>query len=164
MEAVYEFALNGPNMEFALYRIREGHPIPGRLFIDIIAEKYQLINKHLCRVIDHLVIMASITNTTASIRFHDIDLEDDNQILHVTLTNLPDLEDQLIHLWMEVHDLLHYYCIDDQAAEFASIDTFYSDLEYDALVQANFMDLVVNMPEHMFNFYNILTRYPVYNL
>ena len=140
MEAAYEFALNGPNMEFALYRICEGHPIPAHLFIDIIAEKCQLINKHLHRVIDHLVIMASITNTTASIKFHDIDLEDDNQILHITLTNLPDLEDQLIHLWMEVRDILRYYYIDDQAAELASIDTFYSDLEYGALVQANFMD------------------------
>ena len=47
MEAAYEFALNGPNIEFALYRIREGHPIPAGLFIDIMTEKCQLINKHL---------------------------------------------------------------------------------------------------------------------
>ena len=47
MEAAYEFALNGPNMDFALYRIREGHPIPPGLFIDIMTEKCQLINKHL---------------------------------------------------------------------------------------------------------------------
>ena len=91
MESAYEFALSGENMDFALNRIRQGHSIPAGLFIDILAEKCQLINKHLRRVIDHLVIMASITNTAASIKFHDIDLEDDNQILHITLTNLPDL-------------------------------------------------------------------------
>ena len=43
-----KFALNGPNMEFTLNRIREGHPIPASLFIDIMTEKCQLINTHLC--------------------------------------------------------------------------------------------------------------------
>ena len=37
-------------------------------------------------------------------------------------------------------DLLRYYHIDDHNAELASIDTFYSDLAYEELVQANFMD------------------------
>ena len=75
----------------------------------------------------------------ASIKFHDINLEEDSQLLCVTLSNLPDLEDQLIHLWMEVHSLLRYYHIDDHAAELASIDMFYHDLEYEELLQANFM-------------------------
>ena len=122
-----------------LYLLEDGRTVPSSLFIDILTEKCQLINKHLRRVIDHLVIMASITNTTASIKFHDINLEDDSQILHITLTNLPDLEDQLIHLWMEVRDLLRYYHIDDHAAELASIDTFYHDLAYNELMQVNFM-------------------------
>ena len=139
MEAAFEFAINGPNMEFALYLLRDGHTVPAGLFIDILTEKCQLINKHLCRVTDHLVIMASVTNTTASIKFYDINLEEDSQLLHVTLSNLPDLEDQLIHLWTEVHDLLRYYHIDDHAAELASIDVFYHDLEYEELLQANFM-------------------------
>ena len=57
----------------------------------------------------------------------------------MTLSNLPDLEDQLIYLWTEMHDLLHYYHIDDHAAELASIDTFYHELEYNEMLQANFM-------------------------
>ena len=138
MEAAFEFAVNGENMEFALYRIAEGHTVPAGLFIDIITEKCQLINKHLCRVTDHLVFMASVTNMAASIKFYDINLEDDNQLVHVTLSNLPDLEDQLIYLWTEVHSLLRYYHIDDHTAELASIDTFYHNLAYDQLMQANF--------------------------
>ena len=63
MEAAFEFTVNGENMEFALYHLRDGHTVPARLFIDIIAKKCHLINKHLRRVIDHLVLMASITNT-----------------------------------------------------------------------------------------------------
>ena len=76
MEAAFEFAVNGPNMEFALNRIREGHTVPAGLFIDIMTEKCQLINKHLCKTRDFLVIMASVTDTMASIKFHDIYLED----------------------------------------------------------------------------------------
>ena len=139
MEAAFEFAVNGPNMEFALYLLRDGRTVPASLFIDILTEKCQLINKHLRRVIDHLVIMVSITNTMASIKFYDINLEEDSQLLCVTLSNLPDLEDQLIHLWTEVHSLLRYYHIDDHTAELASIDMFYHDLEYEELLQANFM-------------------------
>ena len=47
MEAAFEFAINGPNMEFALSRIREGRSVPAGLFIDIMTEKCQLINQHL---------------------------------------------------------------------------------------------------------------------
>ena len=138
MEAAFKFAVNGPNMEFALNRIRDGHLVHARLFIDIMTEKCQFLNKHLCTTRDYLMIMASITNTTASIKFHDIDLED-SEIHHVTLSNLPDLEDQLIHLWTEMRDLLCYYHIDDHDVELISINTFYSDLAYNELVQANFM-------------------------
>ena len=139
MEASFEFTVNGPNMEFAMYLLGNGHTVPAGLFIEILTEKCQLINKHLHRVTDHLVIMASVTNTIPSIKIHDINLEEDSQLLHVILSNLPDLEDQLIHLWMEVRSLLRYYHIDDHATELASIDMFYHDLAYEELLQANFM-------------------------
>ena len=57
----------------------------------------------------------------------------------MTLSNQPDLEDQLIHLWMEVRDILRYYHVDDHMEELASIDTFYHELAYNEMVQANFM-------------------------
>ena len=138
MDAAFKFAIKGPNMEFALDLIRTGHTVPAALFIDTLTEKCLLINKHLCATRHYLVIMASVTNTTASIKFHDIYLED-SEIRHVILSNLPDLEDQLIHLWTEVRDLLRYYHIDDHDAKLASIDTFYSNLAYEELMQVNFM-------------------------
>ena len=138
MDAAFEFAVNGDNMEFAADLIRTGHTVPTALFIDILTVKCQLINRHLRTTRDYLVIMASVTNMTASIKFHDTYLED-SEIQHVTLSNLPDLEDQLIHLWMEVRDILRYYHIDDHDAELASIDTFYSNLAYEQLMQVNFM-------------------------
>ena len=48
MEAAIAFAVSGENMEFAIYHIREGHPTPPALFIDILVEKCQLINHHFC--------------------------------------------------------------------------------------------------------------------
>ena len=73
--------------------------------------------------------MTSVTNTAATVKFHDISLED-SELRIVTLSNLPDLEDQLIQLWTEVQDLLRYYHEDDRIAELASIDTFYRDLKH----------------------------------
>ena len=125
-------------MEFAMYLIQDGHAVPAALFIDTLTEKFQLINKHLCDNRDHLMIVASITNQSASIQFHDI-LFKDSEFRHVTLSNLPDLEDQLIHLWTEVRDMLRYYHINDHEAELVAIDSFYSNLAYDQMVHANFM-------------------------
>ena len=46
MDAAFEFAVNGENMEFAMYLIRDGQAVPAALFIDILTEKFQLINKY----------------------------------------------------------------------------------------------------------------------
>ena len=125
-------------MDFAFDLMRNGHAVSASLFIDILMEKCQLMNKHIHESKDCLVVMASVTNTMPSIKFYDKNLED-HQLLHVTLSNLPDLEDQLYHLWMELRSLLWDYNIDNHNAELASIDTFYSNLAYEELVQTNFM-------------------------
>ena len=76
MDAAYEFALNGELMDIALYRIQEGHLIPACLFIDILMEKCQLINRYLCSTRDCLMIVANLSGDKASIKFHDIHYED----------------------------------------------------------------------------------------
>ena len=35
MDAAFEFAVNGLNMEFAIHLVADGHSIPGGLFVDI---------------------------------------------------------------------------------------------------------------------------------
>ena len=137
MEAAIEFAVNGENMEFSISHIREGHPTPPALFIDILVEKCQLINHHFCNTRDHLRIVTSVTNMAATIKFHDISLED-SELKIVTLSNTSDLEDQLIQLWTEVQKLLRYYHEDDRIAELASIDTYYRDFEYNHMMAAFF--------------------------
>ena len=94
MDATFEFAVNGLNMEFALGCMMEGHDIPGGLFVDILMKKCQLIHKHIQEAKDCLMMVANVTNTVATIKFYDRNL-DDSQLLYVTISNLPDLEDQL---------------------------------------------------------------------
>ena len=138
MDAAFEFAVNGLNMEFAFGLMTDGHNIPDHLFVDILTEKCQLIHKHIRESKDNLMMVANITNTMATIKFYDHELED-SQLLHITVSNLPYLEDQLYRLWIEVHGILQDYTIDDHAAELRSIDTYYSNLEYDEMLQANLL-------------------------
>ena len=138
MDAAFEFAVNGLNMEFTFGLMTDGHNIPGGLFVDILTEKCQLIHKHIHEAKDCLMMVASVTNTKATIKFFDRELED-SQLIMVTILNLPDLEDQLYRLWIEVHGLLRDYTIDDHAAELCSIDTYYSNLEYDEMLQADLL-------------------------
>ena len=139
MDAAYEFALNGELMDFALYRIGKGHLIPAHLFIDILTEKCQLINRYLHSTRDCLMIVANLSGDGASIKFHAIHYEELALLCDsIILTNKPDLDDQLIYLWMEVRDLLWYFHIGDHTEELDSIHSFYRHLAYDQFVQADF--------------------------
>ena len=42
MEVAYDFTLSGDNMDFTLYRIRDGHLTPPSLFIDIMLRNVNL--------------------------------------------------------------------------------------------------------------------------
>ena len=138
MDSTFEFAVNGFLMEFAVGLIMDGHPIPGGLFVDILMEKCKLIHKHIKEAKDCLMMVASVTNTIATIKIYDKNLED-SQLLMVTVSNLPDLEDQLLCLWIEVHGLLKIYKVNDHAAELGSIDTYYHELEYEEMVEADLL-------------------------
>ena len=138
MDATFEFSINGPNMELAFNLMLDGHDVPNGLFVDILTEKCQLIHKHICKVKDNLMMVTNITNTVATIKFFNKELED-SQLVMVTISNLPNLEDQLYQLWIEVHCLLEDYSIDNHAAELCSIDKYYSELEYNEMIQADLL-------------------------
>ena len=138
MDAAIEFAVSGETMDFALNRIRNGHPTPPALFTEINVEKCQLINHHFLNTRDHLRIVANVTNTTTTITFHDTILED-SKLKIVTISNTSDLENQLIHLWTEMQQILRYYHEDDCIAELASIDTYYRTFAYNRMIAQYFM-------------------------
>ena len=127
MEAALEYVMSGELMDFTVHRILEGHPTPPTLFIMV--EKCQLINHHFYNTRDHLRVVTSVTNTVATIKFHDILLAD-SKLKIVTITNTSDLQDQLVQLWTEVQKLLNFYHEDDRIAEMASIDSYYRNFAY----------------------------------
>ena len=129
MEAAREFVMSGELMEFAYNCMLEGHPTPPALFIDIVVEKCQLINPHFCNTRDHLRVVTSVTNTVATIKFHDTIIAD-SKLTIVTITNTPDLEKQLVQLWCEVQQVLKHYNEEDRISEMASIEAYYKNFEY----------------------------------
>ena len=129
MEAAYEFAWSGELMDFTMHQILEGHSTPPSLFIDLMVEKCQLINHHFFNTRDHLKVVTSVTNTVATLKFHNLALAD-SKLQVVTITNMPDLEDQLVHLWCEVQRILKHYNEEDRILEMASIESFYRNFEY----------------------------------
>ena len=138
MDAAIEFAVSGETMDFTLDRIRNGHLTPPALFTEIIVEKCQLINHHFLNTRDHLRIAANVSSTTATITFHDTILED-SKLKIITIANTPDLEKQLIHLWIEVQQILKYYNENDCIAELASIETYYRTFAYNRMITQHFM-------------------------
>ena len=138
MEAAIEFAVSGETMDFMLGRIRNGHLTPPALFTEIIVEKCQLINHHFLNKRDHLRIVANVSSTTATITFHDTIIED-SKLKIITIANTPDLEKQLIHLWLEVQQILKYYNENDRIAEMASIKTYYNSFAYNRMIVQHFM-------------------------
>ena len=138
MNASHKFAIAGETMDFALKRILEGRPTPPALFTEIIVEKCQLINHHFLNTRDHLCVVANVNATTATITLHDTLIED-SKLKTVTIANTPDLEQQLTHLWTEVHLLLKFYHEDDRIAELASINTYYNSFAYNLMIAQHFI-------------------------
>ena len=135
METAFKFSVNGLNMKFTIHLVEDGHNIPGGLFVDNLTEKCQLIHKHIRSAKDCLLMVANVNNAMATIKLFDRNLED-SQLLHCTISNLWDLEDQLYCLWIEVCSILKDYAVDDHDAELQSIDTYYSSLEYEEMMQS----------------------------
>ena len=135
MDAAFEFSVNGLNMEFAIHLVRDGHSIPDGLFVDILTEKCQLLHQHIKSSKDCLMLVANIGCKMATIQLFDKNLMD-FKLLHCTLSNLWDLEEQLYILWIEVHGVLKDYAVDDPSAELRNVNEYYSSPAYEDMMRA----------------------------
>ena len=73
-------------------------------------EKVNIIKDHLKKSVPPLIIVVNIGPTMAIFKFYDTTEEDDSLKLHMTLSNLGDLNDQIRILWQQVNFLLQEYC------------------------------------------------------
>ena len=83
--------------------------IPEDLFVNLMIEKANTIKDHLKRSMNQLIIVANIGPTMAVFKFYDTK-EEDSLKLHMTLSNLGDIEEQIHTLWQQVNFLLQQYC------------------------------------------------------
>ena len=86
--------------------------IPENLFVNMMIEKANIIRDHLKRKNNTcpLIIVANIGPTMAVFKFYNTTEEDDSLKLHITLSNLGDINDQIHILWQQVNFLLQQYC------------------------------------------------------
>ena len=76
-------------------------------------EKTQLLIEHIKNHHLGLCLTANIGGNTAVVRVYDNFTTVNTQVLQMTISNLPDLEDQLFHLYMEVNGVIHDFMPDD---------------------------------------------------
>ena len=95
-------------MAFTAELTHEGKPLPKMLFIDIMMEKAQILINHLKHLHLGLSLMANISENVATVKLYDI-YAINSLLLHATISNLWDIEDQLYRLWIEVNSVIHDY-------------------------------------------------------
>ena len=125
-------------MEFAINLAADGHSIPDMLFVGIMMEKCQLLHQHIKSSKDCLMLVANIGCKVATIKLFDKNLMD-SQLLHFTISNLWDLEEQLYRLWIEVHGELKDYAIQDPLSELRHIADYYNSSEYQDMMHASLL-------------------------
>ena len=102
------FTMEGLNMGIARELHRDGKPLPKLLFIDVMFEKTQKLIQHVNPHHLGLSLTANIGENLAVIKVYDNYTTVNSQLLHVTILNLWDLENQLWRLYyIEVNGVIH---------------------------------------------------------
>ena len=84
--------------------------IPEEIFIQLLTEKANIIKDHLRERYSKLTIVANIGPTMATFKLYNLSKEDSLQ-LHIMLSNLGDIDEQIHQLWQQVNLLLNQYCL-----------------------------------------------------
>ena len=106
LDLANRFAMEGLNMAFAAELHRDGKPLPKLLFIDDMVEKMQKLIEHINHHHLGLSLTANIGENSTVIKMYDNYATVNLQLLHMTISNLWDLENQQWRLWIEVNDFI----------------------------------------------------------
>ena len=95
LDPANQFAMEGLNMVFARELLLEGKPLPKTLFLDVLVKKTQQLIEHIKHHHLGLSLTANIGENSAVIKMYNNFATVTSQLLHVTISNLWDLENQL---------------------------------------------------------------------
>ena len=103
------FAMGGVPMHLARILLMEGQSLPKHLFLNVMIEKTQILiefvkNHHL-----GLCLTTNIIGNTSIIQIYDNFAMGNTLLLQVTVSNLPNLENQLFQLYTEIHGVVHEF-------------------------------------------------------
>ena len=100
-------------MALARTLLLEGKPLPKTLFLNVMVEKTQILIEHIKSHHLKSSLMVNISENTANIRMYDNFATINSQLLHITISNHSDLENQLWRLYIEVNRVIHDFMPDD---------------------------------------------------
>ena len=83
--------------------------MPENLFVQLLTDKANMLKKHLKTTQSDLVICANIGPNMAIFKLYNIK-EEDSLKLHITISNLGDIDEQLYQFWIQLNYLLKEYC------------------------------------------------------
>ena len=95
------FAMGGLPIHLARVPLMEGKSLPKELFLDIMVEKTQILIEFIKTHHIGLCLTVNIGGNTAVIHVYDNFPTVNTQVLQMTISNLPDLENQLFQLYTE---------------------------------------------------------------
>ena len=76
------------------------------LFAQLLMDKALMLKKHLKDTENDLQLVANINPIMATIKLYNIKQEEDSQKLHVTISNIGDINEQLYQMWVQLNYLL----------------------------------------------------------
>ena len=107
LDPANNFAMGGLPMALVRALLLEGKFLPKALFLDIMVEKNPKLIQHVKNHHLGLALIANIRANIANIQMYDNYATVNTQLLHVTVSNHSDLENQLWQLYIEVSEVIH---------------------------------------------------------
>ena len=121
------FAMGGMPMHLARILLREGHSLPPHLFLDVLTDKAQTLLEFVRMHHVGLCLTANIGTQTAIFQIYDTFTATITQLLQITISNLPDLENQLFQLYTEIHELVHQYLPEEEDDDMPPLEDITDD-------------------------------------
>ena len=112
LDPANNFTMGGLPMAMARELLLEGKPLPKTLFLDVMVEKTQILIEHIKNHHLGLLLTANISENTAVVKMYNNFATVNTQLLHITILNLWDLENQLWRLYIEVNGIIHDFMPD----------------------------------------------------
>ena len=86
-----------------------GEKMPENILVQLLTNKANMLKKHLKTTESDIVICANIGPNMATFKLYNIK-EEDSLKLHITFSNLGDIDEQLYQFWIQLNYLLKEYC------------------------------------------------------